>query len=77
MACRQVWISNKNVCVLYHVTAAAGLLKEPQPRPLRNTHTHTHRVGRMETFVSALVSRKQQELGQRVGGDYHDHLCGA
>lgn len=33
MACRQVWISNKNVCVLYHVTAAAGLLREPQPRP--------------------------------------------
>lgn len=44
MACRQVWISNKNVCVLYHVTAAAGLLREPQPSPstLARARTHTH-----------------------------------
>ncbi len=42
MASRQAWISNKNVCVLYRVTAAAGLLREPQPSRLPwNTHSHT------------------------------------
>ena len=69
MARRRAWIAHKNVCALYRVTAAAGLLREPQPGPSWNTHTH--RVGRTETFVSALVSRKQQQHwtgAVRVGG---------
>lgn len=41
MASRQAWISNKNVCVLYRVTAAAGRLSEPQLSGLSwNTHSH-------------------------------------
>lgn len=44
MASRQAWISNKNVCVLYRVTTAAGLLREPQPSglPCNSQHICSH-----------------------------------
>lgn len=77
MACRQVWISNKNVCVLYHVTAAAGLLREPQPSPstLARAHTHTQLAGMRRLFLLwSHGSSRSRARAARVGGDSDDHL---
>ena len=60
MAGRQAWISNKNVCVLYRVTTAAGLLREPQLSQLPwNTQSHTfaqtHRHTRTQTHSAGRI----------------------